>query len=85
MVITFNRLFSFVNWTDPATETKSIRLAADALVPCIALTYEALSVVFARHRDYFSVTRNFTSVYEDLVLFRSFTVTPSSLTSTGTP
>jgi hypothetical protein len=30
---------------------------------------------FARHRDYFIVTRNFTAVYLDLVLFRSFTVT----------
>jgi hypothetical protein len=30
---------------------------------------------FARHRDYFIVTRNFTAIYRDLVPFRSFTVT----------
>jgi hypothetical protein len=37
MTETFNRLLSFVNWTNPATETKSIGLAADALVPCFLL------------------------------------------------
>jgi hypothetical protein len=30
---------------------------------------------FARHRDHFIVTRNFTAVYLDLLPFRSFTVT----------
>jgi hypothetical protein len=30
---------------------------------------------FARHRDYFVVTRNFTAVYLDLVPLHSFTVT----------
>jgi hypothetical protein len=39
---------------------------------------------FARHLDYFIVTQNFTAVYRDLVTFRSFTVTRSSLPSTGT-
>ena len=33
------------------------------------------AVFFARHRDYFVVTRNFTAVYLDLEPFRSFTVT----------
>ena len=30
---------------------------------------------FARHLDYFIVTRNFTAIYLDLVPFNSFTVT----------
>jgi hypothetical protein len=30
---------------------------------------------FARHRDYFAVTRNFSAVYLDLVPFNSFTMT----------
>jgi hypothetical protein len=33
------------------------------------------ALFFARHRDYFIVTQNFTAVYLDLLLFRSFTVT----------
>jgi hypothetical protein len=33
------------------------------------------ALFFARHRDYFIVTRNFTAVYLDLVTFRLFTVT----------
>jgi hypothetical protein len=33
------------------------------------------ALFFARHQDYFIVTRNFTAVYLDLVPFRSFTVT----------
>jgi hypothetical protein len=33
------------------------------------------ALFFARHRDYFIVTRSFTAVYLDLVPFRSFTVT----------
>ena len=33
------------------------------------------ALFFARHRDYFIVTRNFTAVYLDLVPFNSFTVT----------
>ena len=33
------------------------------------------ALFFARHRDYFVVTRNFTAVYLDLVPFNSFTVT----------
>jgi hypothetical protein len=42
------------------------------------------AVFFARHLDSFIMTRNFTAVYLDLVPFRSFTVTRSSLPSTGT-
>jgi hypothetical protein len=42
------------------------------------------ALFFARHRDYFNVTRNFASVYLDLLLFRSFTVTRSLLPFTGT-
>jgi hypothetical protein len=42
------------------------------------------ALFFARYLDYFIVTRNFTAIYLDLVLFRSFTVTWSSLPSTGT-
>jgi hypothetical protein len=30
---------------------------------------------FARHLDYFIVTRNFTAIYLDLLPFNSFTVT----------
>jgi hypothetical protein len=33
------------------------------------------ALFFARHRDYFIMTRNFTAFYQDLVPFRSFTVT----------
>jgi hypothetical protein len=33
------------------------------------------ALFFARHRDYFIVTRNFAAVYLDLVPFHSFTVT----------
>ena len=65
MIETFNRLLSFVNWTNPATETKSMWVGgrrADALF-------------FALHRDYFVVTRNFTAIYLDLVPFNRFTVT----------
>jgi hypothetical protein len=39
---------------------------------------------FARHLDYFAVTRNFTAVYLDLLPFRSFTVTRSFVPFTGT-
>jgi hypothetical protein len=42
------------------------------------------ALFFARHRDYFIVTRNFTAVYLDLVPFNNFTVTRSSLPFTGT-
>ena len=42
------------------------------------------ALFFARHRDYFILTLNFTAVYLDLVPFRSFTVTRSLLPSTGT-
>jgi hypothetical protein len=33
------------------------------------------ALFFARHLDYFIVTRNFIAVYRDLVPFNSFTVT----------
>ena len=36
------------------------------------------ALFFARHRDYFIVTRNFTAIYLDLVPSHSFTVTRSS-------
>ena len=39
---------------------------------------------FALHLDSFIVTRNFAAIYRDLLPFRSFTVTRSSLPSTGT-
>jgi hypothetical protein len=49
-----------------------------------AVSRRAGALFFARHRDYFIVTRNFTAVYLDLVPFNSFTVTRSSLPFTGT-
>jgi hypothetical protein len=42
------------------------------------------ALFFALHQDYFIVTRKFTAIYLDLVPYRSFTVTRSSLPSTGT-
>jgi hypothetical protein len=42
-----------------------LALSADALAPCF----------FARHLDYFVVTRNFNTIYRDLVPSISFTVT----------
>jgi hypothetical protein len=33
------------------------------------------ALFFARHRDYFIATRNFTAIYLDLLPSRSFTVT----------
>ena len=49
-----------------------------------AAGHRAGALFFARHRDYFIVTRNFTAVYLDLLPFWSFTVTRSSLPFTGT-
>ena len=49
-----------------------------------AAGHRAGAVFFARHLDSYIVTRNFTAVYRDLVPFRSFTMTRSSLPSTGT-
>jgi hypothetical protein len=60
--------------TNPATETKSMWAAGR----------RAGALFFARHRDYFIVTRNFTAIYRDLVLSSSFTVTRNFLPSTGT-
>ena len=36
------------------------------------------ALFFARHRDYFIVTQNFTAIYLDLVPSRNFTVTLGS-------
>jgi len=65
MIETFNRLLSFVNWTNPATETKSMWVGGR----------RAGVLFFAVHLDYFVVTRNITAIYRDLLPFRSFTVT----------
>ena len=65
MTETFKRLLSFVNWTNPATETKSMWVGGR----------RAGALFFARHRDYFIVTRNFAAIYLDLVPSNSFTVT----------
>ena len=73
MIEIYNRLLSFVNWTNPATETKSMWVGGR----------RAGALFFAFHRDYFVVTRNFTAIYLDLVPFNSFTVTRNSLPSTG--
>jgi|WetSurMetagenome_2_1015567.scaffolds.fasta_scaffold1334716_1 hypothetical protein len=76
-----NALFSFIR--------SSIRNALlllsnfDALPPAVYRDYvgavgrRAGASFFARHLDYFIVTRNFTATYLDLVLFKSFTVTLS--------
>jgi hypothetical protein len=48
MIETFNRLLSIVNWTNPATETKSMWVGG----------HRAGAVFFARHLDYFIVTQN---------------------------
>ena len=58
-----------------------IGLQAD---PAFGEGRRAGALFFARHRDCFIVTRNFTSIYLDLVPFRSFTLTRSSLPSTRT-
>jgi hypothetical protein len=61
-------------------------LSADALVPCPPERPKYRTKVkdfvivrsggfFARHQDYFIVTRNFPAVYLGLLPFRSFTVT----------
>jgi hypothetical protein len=42
------------------------------------------TLFFARHQDYFIMTRNFSAVYLDLLPSRNFTVTRNSLASTGT-
>jgi hypothetical protein len=73
MTETFKRLLSFVNWTNPATETKSMWVGGR----------RSGALFFARHRDYFIVTLNFTAVYLDLLPSRRFTVTRSPLPSTG--
>jgi hypothetical protein len=65
MTETFNRLLSFVNWTNPATKTKSMWVGGR----------RAGALFFALHLDYFAVTRDFTLIYRDLVPFNSFTVT----------
>jgi hypothetical protein len=42
------------------------------------------AVFFARHRDYFIVTPNFTAIYLDLISFSNFNLTRSLLPFTGT-
>jgi hypothetical protein len=70
--VTFIKLCGTKTVSSPGTEW--LGLWADA----------AGALFFARHRDYFIVTRNFTAVYLDLVPSRSFTMTRSPLPSTGT-
>jgi hypothetical protein len=57
-------------------------ITRDSMVELVGRRAGAL--FFARHQDYFAVTRNFTAVYLDLVPSRSFIVTRSSLPLTGT-
>jgi hypothetical protein len=40
-----------------------------------AVGHHAGALFFARHRDYFVMTRNFTAIYLDLLPFPSFTLT----------
>jgi hypothetical protein len=40
-----------------------------------AVGRRAAALFFARHRDYFIVTRNIVAIYLDLLPFNSFTVT----------
>jgi hypothetical protein len=63
--------------TDPAAETKSIGLQADA-------SASWRTMFFARNRDYFIVKPNCSSIYRDIVPFNSFTVTPNTRPSTRT-
>jgi hypothetical protein len=49
-----------------------------------AVSRRSGAVFFARHLDYFLVTRSFNAIYLDWVPSNSFTVTRSSLPSTGT-
>jgi hypothetical protein len=49
-----------------------------------AVGRRAGALFFARHRDYFVVTRNFTAIYRDLVPFNSFIVTLGSRPFTWT-
>ena len=58
--------------TNPTAETKSIGLQAD---PAFGEGRRSGALFFARHRDYFVVTRYFTAIYLDLVPFNSFIVT----------
>jgi hypothetical protein len=48
MIETFNRLLSFLNWTNPATETKSMWVGGR----------RAGALFFARRLDYFIMTNN---------------------------
>jgi hypothetical protein len=50
----------------------------------VGLPATGCCLVFCSYRDYFVVTHNFTAVYLDLVLSRSFTVTRNIAPSTGT-
>jgi hypothetical protein len=55
---------TFATRTDPAAKTKSMGLADGALF-------------FARHLDCFIMTRQFASIYRDLVPSRQIIVTPN--------
>ena len=65
MTETFKRLLRFVNWTNPAIETKSMWVGGR----------RAGALFFARHLDYFIVTRNLSAIYLDLVPFNNFIMT----------
>jgi hypothetical protein len=49
-----------------------------------AVGRRSCALFFARHQDYFIVTRNFTAIYLDLVPSTSFILTPNSRPLTGT-
>jgi hypothetical protein len=63
------KFLPFIEFTAP----RLFRLPGQSLRR--AAGHRAGALFFARHRDYFIVTRNFTAVYLDLLPFRSFTVT----------
>jgi hypothetical protein len=57
-------------------------ISRDSIIGAVGRRSGAL--FFARHRDYFIVTRNFTVIYRDLVPSKSFIVTRNSVPSTRT-
>jgi hypothetical protein len=83
-----NALFSFIR----SSKRNALHPLPNigALPPAVYRDYvgtvgrRAGALFFARHRDYFAVTRNFTAIYQDLLQLPSFTVTRSALWSTGT-
>jgi hypothetical protein len=68
----------FINFCAP----RQFRLPGQSLRR--AAGHRAGALFFARHQDYFVVTRNFTTIYLDLVPSRTSTVTRNLLPSTGT-